>query len=121
MKGHLDMSMEQSPESGLCALRYIPPSILDFVDSERWAIVVMGDKGMAPFHVKGIHTFFLDVVKQEALAQQFLRFSACLPWNHFGRKNMRYLFAILHGAEQIWDFDDDNFLKNRKEWRRDRK
>ena len=30
---------------------------------------------------------------------------------HFGRKNLDFLYAILHGAESIWDFDDDNMLK----------
>eukprot|EP00929_Paragymnodinium_shiwhaense_P049017 TRINITY_DN24740_c0_g1_i7.p1 TRINITY_DN24740_c0_g1~~TRINITY_DN24740_c0_g1_i7.p1 ORF type:complete len:911 (-),score=61.87 TRINITY_DN24740_c0_g1_i7:760-3492(-) len=31
-----------------------------------------------------------------------------LPWNHFGRKNVGYIFAIKHGAELAFDFDDDN-------------
>ncbi len=34
-----------------------------------------------------------------------------IPWNHFGRKNIGYLFAMMHGATTIWDFDDDNMLK----------
>ena len=34
-----------------------------------------------------------------------------LPWNSFGRKNVGYLFAIARGAQIIFDFDDDNFLK----------
>ncbi|KAI8100236.1 hypothetical protein M9434_007197 [Picochlorum sp. BPE23] len=34
-----------------------------------------------------------------------------VPLNHFGRKNIGYLYAILNGANQIFDFDDDNFLK----------
>ncbi len=33
-----------------------------------------------------------------------------LPWNHFGRKNVGYLYAISQGAKRIWDFDDDNLL-----------
>eukprot|EP01034_Spumella_vulgaris_P037116 gene37116-45791_t len=33
-----------------------------------------------------------------------------LPWNHFGRKNVGYLYAILHGAQVVYDFDDDNIL-----------
>ncbi len=33
-----------------------------------------------------------------------------LPWNHFGRKNLGYLFAIHHGAQVIYDTDDDNEL-----------
>ena len=38
-----------------------------------------------------------------------------LPWNHFGRKNIGYLYAILHGATTVWDFDDDNMLLTDKE------
>jgi hypothetical protein len=34
-----------------------------------------------------------------------------LPWSHFGRKNVGFLFAILNGAKVIWDFDDDNILE----------
>lgn len=30
---------------------------------------------------------------------------------HFGRKNLGYLYAIAHGAQQIFDFDDDNVLQ----------
>ena len=33
-----------------------------------------------------------------------------VPWNHFGRKAVGFLFAIHHGADQIFDFDDDNHL-----------
>jgi hypothetical protein len=33
-----------------------------------------------------------------------------MPWNHFARKNVAYLYAIANGAEYIWDFDDDNDL-----------
>ena len=35
---------------------------------------------------------------------------SALPWNHFARKSIAYLFAISQGAELIWDFDDDNVL-----------
>lgn len=37
-------------------------------------------------------------------------FVACLPWNQFGRKNVAHLYAILHGATTVWDFDYDNEL-----------
>lgn len=33
------------------------------------------------------------------------------PWRHFGRKNIGFLYAIEHGAEVIYDTDDDNRLK----------
>ena len=31
-----------------------------------------------------------------------------LPFNSYTRKNIGYLYAILHGAEYIYDTDDDN-------------
>ena len=34
-----------------------------------------------------------------------------LKWNHFGRKNVGFLYAMHHGAEVIYDTDDDNILK----------
>lgn len=49
--------------------------------------------------------FILTVEKQ---LQMFPKFSQLIPFNHFGRKNIGYLFSILHGANIIWDFDDDN-------------
>ena len=33
------------------------------------------------------------------------------PWNYNGRKNIGYYYAITHGANTIWDFDDENMLK----------
>jgi len=32
-----------------------------------------------------------------------------LPWNHYSRKMLGYLRAVEHGAEVIFDTDDDNF------------
>ena len=31
-----------------------------------------------------------------------------LPWNHYSRKNIGYLYALEHGASIIYDTDDDN-------------
>ena len=58
--------------------------------------------------------FYLPVENQELWAGQhsfFGSFVRSTPWNHFARKNMGYLFAILHKAEYIFDFDDDNYIK----------
>ena len=45
--------------------------------------------------------------------QRSLPFSsvALLPWNHFGRKNVGFLYAISQKADWIFDFDDDNVLR----------
>jgi len=41
---------------------------------------------------------FLSPEDQEKLPY---RIAAQLPWNHFGRKNIGYLYAIDHGAK-VW-------------------
>jgi hypothetical protein len=58
--------------------------------------------------------FFFSIEKQkewEKMEGQFGRFVRLIPCKHFSRKNIGYLFAILHGAQYIFDFDDDNFIK----------
>lgn len=80
--------------------------------SQEWAIIIIGDEGMAPFHVDGPYTVFLNSTAQERLRQDFQDLYELLPWRHFGRKILGYRFAIIHGAELIWDFDDDNYLKD---------
>jgi hypothetical protein len=37
-------------------------------------------------------------------------FLAAIPYKHFARKNIGYLYAIQHGAKLLFDFDDDNLL-----------
>ena len=32
-------------------------------------------------------------------------------WDHTGRKNIGYYYAIAHGADTIWEFHDDSMLK----------
>ncbi len=34
-----------------------------------------------------------------------------LPWKNSARKNLGYLYAISHGANVIWDFDENVMLK----------
>ena len=82
------------------------------VDLKGWCIVVVGDrKGPKDYPVRVRHNnfVFLTAAQQEQLAKHFPLVQA-LPWNHFGRKNAGFLYAILHGARMVWDFDDDNML-----------
>ena len=70
------------------------------------------DTSTSPIELNNV--FFFSVEKQKEWEKsngkvgQFVR---SMPWRHFCRKNLGYLFAILHGAETIFDFDDDNFIK----------
>jgi hypothetical protein len=38
------------------------------------------------------------------------KFLAAIPYKHFARKNIGYMYAIQHGAKLLFDFDDDNLL-----------
>ncbi len=42
------------------------------------------------------------------LTNFFILSLAEIPWNHFGRKNVGFLYAIMNGASAVFDFDDDN-------------
>jgi len=74
-----------------------------------YCLVTVADKKTPlNFTVRGECTFInLSVKKQEEL-QMHSTFALQTPWNHFGRKNLGYLYAIANGAKFIWDFDDDN-------------
>ena len=86
-----------------------------FVKLTDWCLVVVFDKKTPQTYDtkwtqgegnKIVVLLYPD--KQEAMKNKFVNL---LPWNTFGRKNVGYLYAIMHGADVIWDFDDDNLLK----------
>ncbi|KAI8816569.1 uncharacterized protein EV422DRAFT_279122 [Fimicolochytrium jonesii] len=77
-----------------------------------WCMVVVADrKGPKGYAIDEApaNIFYLTTAYQEKWAA-LSPFVDSLPWNHFGRKNVGYLWAITHGAQQVWDFDDDNEL-----------
>jgi len=87
-----------------------------------WCTVIMADRKTPSTYMKtsnlqnNSNVFFLSAQMQEAEAKSrqdsvgaFMRH---VPFNHFARKNIGYLYAIAHGAKFIFDFDDDNKLKS---------
>ncbi|CAJ1970342.1 unnamed protein product [Cylindrotheca closterium] len=88
----------------------------------EWCCVVVADTKtptnyMETFETMGgaiESTFFFSEERQKTWEQMegpIGDFVRTMPWRHFGRKNLGYLFAILHGAEFFFDFDDDNYIK----------
>ncbi len=73
-----------------------------------WKLVVIGDK-KTPRDWYLDNCIFLDVEAQEHLPYKII---SLLPWNHYCRKNIGYLYAIEHGASIIYETDDDNILFN---------
>lgn len=69
-----------------------------------YQLVVAGDK-KSPATWEVANTAYLSISGQE---EQGFQLSTQLPYNHYGRKMMGYLYAIKQGAELIIDTDDDN-------------
>ncbi|CAM9526473.1 unnamed protein product [Discosporangium mesarthrocarpum] len=79
-------------------------AILQLASAPEWCVVVVGDKkGPRRYNVEGV--VYLTPDMQEKLPYSII---SILPWNHFGRKNVGFMYAIHHGAEVIYDVDDDN-------------
>lgn len=85
-----------------------PPTdlIRQLASLRDWCTVVVGDRKSPA--VYDANVTFLAPSDQEILG---LATSEHLPWNHFGRKNIGFLYAILHGAVNVYDTDDDNRLQ----------
>lgn len=82
-----------------------------------WCLVVVGDKkGPFKYNVEEAETDAIDFLPHEEQEQiirknsSVSKFAQSIPWNHFGRKNLGYLYAVSQGATVIWDFDDDNMV-----------
>lgn len=52
---------------------------------------------------------YLTIEKQLKLEYKIMEH---LPYNSFGRKNIGFVFAVHHGANTIYDTDDDNEIKD---------
>jgi hypothetical protein len=81
---------------------------------DSWCTVVVADRKTPTYTyeqqaLRSPRLVFLTVAQQEVLAVQS-PYVASVPWNHFGRKNLGYLFAVHRQARFIFDFDDDNVL-----------
>jgi hypothetical protein len=67
-------------------------------------LVIVGDN-KTPEDFKLDNCVFLNVDTQMKVLQKF---SSVLPFNHYSRKNIGYLYAIINGADLITETDDDN-------------
>jgi hypothetical protein len=79
-------------------------AVKEFAALRDCQLVVVGDQ-KSPADWSEANVTYLSVADQEALG---FRLSTKLPFNHYGRKMMGYLYAIRAGAELIVDTDDDN-------------
>jgi hypothetical protein len=83
-----------------------PPTkaVREFAKFKNYKTIVVGDK-KTPKEYHNSGTTFLSVDTQSELGYNLYKE---LPFNHYCRKNLGYIFAIDEGAEIIIDTDDDN-------------
>jgi hypothetical protein len=69
-----------------------------------WSAVVVGDLATPPdWHCAGVT--YLGV---EAQRRQFGPLADAIPYRHYCRKNLGYLYALRQGARVVLETDDDN-------------
>lgn len=92
---------------------YENTSIKDFLKYD-FNIILVGDK-------KTNHSSYLNknvLYIHPTENTKFDKFEKLLPYNHYCRKNIGYLYALLNGSELIFDTDDDNYpLDNFNTWK----
>lgn len=80
-------------------------------NAEGWCTVIVADrKSPTTYSIDSNHMVVYLSADTQAIMRQDNDFLSSIPWNHFGRKNIGFLFSIQHGAKFVWDFDDDNVL-----------
>jgi hypothetical protein len=79
-----------------------------FAELAEWRLVVVGDRKSPPeWSWPGVE--YLAPERQPDLGY---RLAEALPWNHYARKMIGYLWAIERGATVVVDTDDDNLPKS---------
>jgi len=89
-------------------------AVVHVVEQLHVSLVVIGDR-------KTNHTEWEEFQRANSEAVVYLspatqvslpfRILKHVPWNHFGRKSIGFLYATAGGCQRIYDFDDDNHLK----------
>ena len=79
-------------------------TILKHIRNTEYDVIIVGDN-KTPDDYKNLNCIYLDITSQKKL---FPELSELLPYNHYCRKNLGYLYAIKKGYKIIYETDDDN-------------
>jgi FkbM family methyltransferase len=80
-------------------------TILKHIKNEEYDVIIVGDHKTPSEHYANLKCIYLDIPCQKKL---FPELSELLPYNHYCRKNLGYLYAIKKGYKIIYETDDDN-------------
>jgi len=105
----LKQSAVKSSKWIVCTTIYRPTHALRMLSKQLnagWRMVVVGDrKTPSGWRLSGVT--YLSVKTQKSLSYRVLQY---LPYDSYTRKVIGYLYAIEHGAQYIYEIDDDNNL-----------
>lgn len=87
-------------------------AVIKFSKLNDYKLIVVGDK-KSPDNWSCDNTTYLSIKQQE---EQGFELGKVLPYNHYCRKMIGYLYSIKHGASMIIDTDDDNIPKENWEF-----
>ena len=79
-------------------------TILKHINNNEYDVIIVGDK-KTPNDYNDLNCIYLSIASQKKL---FPELSELLPYNHYCRKNLGYLYAIKKGYKIIYETDDDN-------------
>ena len=79
-------------------------AILKHINNHNYDTIIVGDK-KTPDDYFNLRCIYLDIQQQYKL---FPELSTAIPFNHYCRKNLGYLYAIKKGYQIIYETDDDN-------------
>eukprot|EP01084_Bolivina_argentea_P046746 86093_1 len=93
----------------------VTSAILDYNNINNWCTIIIGDKKSIDKKIYNTYlntnkVVYLDVNDQNKIFKISNHFKIFdnIPFNHFARKNLGFLYAIMNGAKYIYDTDDDN-------------
>jgi hypothetical protein len=79
-------------------------AILKHINNVDYDVIIVGDN-KTPDDYKNLRCIYLDIPSQKKL---FPELSELIPYNHYCRKNLGYLYAVKKGYKIIYETDDDN-------------
>ncbi len=107
-KNHNEMVNRNKSNSKKCVIiTTINPTteaIKKHIQNKEYDVIISGDK-KTPDCYYDEDCIYLDLESQKRL---FPELYELIPFNHYGRKNFGYLYAIQNGYDLIYETDDDN-------------
>jgi FkbM family methyltransferase len=79
-------------------------TIIKHINNDNYDVIIVGDN-KTPDDYRNLKCIYLDILSQKKL---FPELSEIIPYNHYCRKNLGYLYAIKKGYKIIYETDDDN-------------